>query len=84
VIKSAARSTAMVSSIFPANIRDRLYQAEEDKKHKQKKNESLKAYLRREGKGRLGGSDSESKPLADLFAETTIMVRTHSSLPCSW
>ena len=81
IVKAAARSNAIVSSLFPSNIRDRLFKAEDDKKKDQNwKNapkSGLKGYLRDDGDVN-GKSDhlSDSKPLADLFPETTIMVST--------
>jgi hypothetical protein len=81
VIQAAARSNAIVSSLFPSNIRDRLFKAEDDKaKDLQWKvpKGGLKSYLRDDGDGATGISDNKSintsKPLADLFPETTIMV----------
>jgi hypothetical protein len=76
VIQAAARSNAIVSSLFPSNIRDRLFKAEDERNENQLPKTGLKSYLRDDGdlKGR-GKSIIDSKPLADLFPETTIMVR---------
>jgi hypothetical protein len=78
VIQAAARSNAIVSSLFPSNIRDRLYK-DEDRKLKDNKwsapKTGLKSYLRDDSD--LNGNEgltNDSKPLADLFPETTIMV----------
>jgi len=100
---NAARSDAIISSLFPAEIRDRLFKGEElepDKKakllenHKEMKKEELlqstpaaqkfrlKHYLDEEGGAdqpngkeltKNGGAAHESKPIADLFPNTTVM-----------
>ena len=69
IVVTAARSNAIVSSMFPDTIRDRLLQqniASSKRRH-------LTSYL-------LKGEDDDdeanclsSKPLADLFLETTIL-----------
>ena len=66
IVVTAARSNAIVSSLFPDAIRDRLLQQNE-----MLKRGHLKSYL-------LNGKDTDddhllSKPLADLFLETTIL-----------
>jgi hypothetical protein len=74
------RRNDIVSSLFPSNIRDRLFRAE-DEKDKQWKvpKGGLKSYLRDDGGGDAASgiadnkSITSSKPLADLFPETTIM-----------
>jgi hypothetical protein len=78
VIQAAARSNAIVSSLFPSNVRDRLFKAEDEKAKDQTWNPKtgLKSYLRDDGG--VNAKDvnfNDSKPLADLFPETTIMVR---------
>jgi hypothetical protein len=78
VILAAARSTAIVSSLFPSNIRDRLYKDQEEQQEKQRhKAGNLKNFLRDGGNNMIDGiSDTQfsSKPLADLFPETTVLV----------
>jgi class 3 adenylate cyclase len=69
VVNAAARSNAIVSSLFPSNVRDRLL-AENlvDQNHGGKRN----------GKG-LSANNAyrdgvyKSKPIADLFPETTVL-----------
>jgi class 3 adenylate cyclase len=68
IVFNAARSNAIVSSMFPDAIRDRLLQ--ENESPKQKGSGHLKSYLMT-GEGESG--DTLSKPLADLFLETTVM-----------
>jgi hypothetical protein len=82
VIKSAARSTAIVSSLFPSNIRDRMYKEQEDKENRLRTGD-LKSYLLNGEDGDKTVSKDEdqysSKPLADLFPETTVMVRSYDN-----
>jgi hypothetical protein len=78
VILAAARSTAIVSSLFPSNIRDRLYKDQEEQQEKQRhKAGNLKNFLREGGNDTIDGfADTHfiSNPLADLFPETTVLV----------
>ena len=67
IVVTAARSNAIVSSIFPDAIRDRLLQRNEVPSNRR----HLKSYLM--NGGNEGADDLSSKPLADLFLETTIM-----------
>ena len=67
IVNTAARSNAIVSSIFPDAFRDRLLQRNE----MSSKHGHLKSYLLNGGGD--DGSNSSSKPLADLFLETTIL-----------
>lgn len=59
VITNAARSNAIVSSIFPGNIRDRLIGSNRDT--------SLFT------EGALTTQAGDGKPLADLFLESTVI-----------
>ena len=92
-MNSAARSNAIVSSLFPAEIRDRLFKGEEqdaqdntktDKKllptlHEAPQKFRLKNYLNEEEipnakkESVKNGADDDSKPIADLFPNTTVM-----------
>ena len=67
IVVTAARSNAIVSSMFPDAIRDRLLHQNDV----QSKQGHLKSYLMN-GEGEGSGSMS-SKPLADLFLETTVL-----------
>lgn len=74
MILAAVRSTAIVTSMFPSNVRDRLYKEVDDKEMHRKLKGNLKTYLR-ESTGSISGKpDSKTTPLADLFAETTVLV----------
>jgi hypothetical protein len=69
-----------VSSLFPSNVRDRLYKDLEDKENRHRAGD-LRSYLLDGGDGdermdRINDQYS-SKPLADLFPETTVMVRSY-------
>jgi hypothetical protein len=83
VIRSAVQSTAIVSSLFPANVRDRLYKEQADNETRLKKNHgNLKTFLREGGEVMDVGTDPQfdSKPLADLFTETTVLVSNEMHL----
>jgi class 3 adenylate cyclase len=67
IVVTAARSNAIVSSMFPDAIRDRLLQ----QNIVPAKKGHLKSYLM-DGEGDEVGNMS-SKPLADLFLETTVL-----------
>jgi hypothetical protein len=68
VIRAAARSNAIVSSLFPSNVRDRLL-ADQDGGHKHK---NLQGFL----SGRDDTSDDQifkTAPIAEFYPETTIL-----------
>ena len=88
MLRAAARSTAIVSSLFPSNVRERLYEStgnlEESKKGTSFDSNGrirLKKYMNKtEGEIEMSGHDGETddfmyktKPIADLFPETTVM-----------
>jgi class 3 adenylate cyclase len=91
VVNAAARSSAIVTSLFPSNVRARLYE-EAEEKAKQKISSKLAGVQAPQSqlKDFLNGSDSngkvvdfaneedelnffKSKPIAELFPNTTIM-----------
>lgn len=84
MVGAAARSGAIVSSLFPSTVRDRLFaeasEAEETKQKRQgfeatNKNR-LKNFMNDEEDVDLDEDDDlmyKTKPIADLFPETTIM-----------
>jgi class 3 adenylate cyclase len=59
-VNAAARSSAIVSSLFPSNVRDRLMAQDHEADRE-----------RRDARG-VGGI-YKSKPIADLFPETTVL-----------
>jgi class 3 adenylate cyclase len=81
VMATAKRTDAIASSLFPSNVRERMFkdaeeQAERDVQNKKNmgahatgKNR-LKDFL---DEGDTGGKAFDTKPIADLFSETTIM-----------
>ena len=74
IIKTAVRSTAIVTSMFPATVRDRLYREVEENEKLQKQHENLKSYLRSSDGNNLDNTETKTAPLADLFADTTVLV----------
>jgi len=73
LVQNAARSNAIVTSLFPGNIRDRLIGSSDDTNEEESKN--LTSFMNR-NKTKSGKStlmDTYSKPLADLFLECTVI-----------
>lgn len=67
--------------MFPANVRSRLYEEQDDNANRRKQHGNLKSYLRDGNSIVLSGaheSDMNAKPLADLFTETTVLVRVQN------
>jgi hypothetical protein len=79
VLSAATKSHAILSSLFPSNIRDRLYaeQAEAEKQAGAKGNPNFKSLLAGDAMGVSGVEDGEmgykGKPIADLFNEATVL-----------
>lgn len=86
VVGAAARSTAIVASLFPSNVRERLLADQEDTKSPSGKGggsndsgnggiTSLKGFLAGESQDTemLDEDVYKTKPIADLFPETTVM-----------
>jgi class 3 adenylate cyclase len=74
VVGEAARSNAIVSSLFPSNVRDRMA-AETDAREGHTKSR-LKNFLATENNAVDDDDDDimyKTKPIADLFPETTIL-----------
>jgi len=72
VMMTAIQSTTIVSSLFPANVRDRLLDANGDGNHAGPMFQPTKSRLRtflNDGEP----SDGSNKPIADLFTDTTVM-----------
>jgi len=67
MVSQAARTNKIVSSIFPSNVRDRILQESVPKKEK-----ALKTFLSSDSPDSASAANS-GKPIADLFAATTIM-----------
>ncbi|MGK3746771.1 MAG: hypothetical protein ACI8RD_010343 [Bacillariaceae sp.] len=74
VMKAAIQSTAIVSSLFPAKIRDRLLEIPDDKKGANGANSMFQPTKTRLRSFLNDGEPSESsKPIADLFTDTTVL-----------
>ena len=72
VVNAAAESNAMVLSLFPAHIRDQMLT---QRRHKSisKPIHKLKGFLSSKGSTEfVSDEDLETKPIADLFLETTV------------
>ena len=94
VMRSATRTNAIVSSLFPENVRDRLLEDQEREIQRQEAHGRMTSFMSagaREGTKAFGsdGEDSTtsatifgSRPIADLFPETTIMCKLAESLDC--
>jgi hypothetical protein len=81
VVGAAARSNAIVASLFPSNVHDRLLAEHEEQqknqKNMKKKMSSLKGFLNGDASDLEMDEDMpglyKTKPIADLFPETTIL-----------
>jgi class 3 adenylate cyclase len=82
IVATALRTNAIVSSLFPSNVRDRVMQEAEEQAERYmgnttmfaSANKRLKNFLE-DGPGDSGKQDGIflTKPIADLFPETTLM-----------
>lgn len=70
VLKTALRSTALVSSLFPSTVRERLYQSESEKGAN--RNQSLVSCRMATTENDVNTSRLGS-PIAELYPETTVM-----------
>ena len=73
-MRTAIRATAIVTSMFPSNVRDRLYEDMEQNEKEREDHRNLKTYLRDSDGSNLDVTGTRSTPLADLFPETTLLV----------
>jgi hypothetical protein len=83
VLDAAAESNAIISSLFPTNVRDRLFEEAKQKAQLTKKGQAaaksqLKSMITSGNLAARSKSDVddliyEGKPIADLFPETTIL-----------
>lgn len=80
VVAAAAKTNAIVLSLFPAHIRDRLVGSSNiggGGQSGKKKSNCLKGFLDEAGlenKGGEDGSRTSNKPIAELFPSTTVMM----------
>jgi class 3 adenylate cyclase len=82
IVGAAAKSNAIVSSLFPSNVRDRLFTENKEGEKQatsqpQNSMNRLKTFMNGEGVPENMEDDVDlamkSKPIADLFPETTII-----------
>jgi cytoskeletal protein RodZ len=79
VVNAAARSTKLVSSLFPSTVRDRLLAEQEHAEQREQGTKSrLKNFLAGDGSAACDLEETDdimykTKPIADLFPETTIL-----------
>ena len=66
VLKSAQQSGALVQSLFPGAVRDRLYEEQEAKRNKQKMDDS------NTWEGNAGQPQASASAIAQLYPATTI------------
>eukprot|EP00934_Nitzschia_sp_Nitz4_P009441 Nitzschia sp. Nitz4//scaffold270_size25879//13071//16782//NITZ4_008299-RA/size25879-augustus-gene-0.20-mRNA-1//-1//CDS//3329545193//9431//frame0 len=72
IVSNAARSNAIVSSLFPAHIRDRLLEQEQQKNAAAEAtaaSSKMRSFLRTNDSKQVG----KARPLAELFLETTLL-----------
>jgi hypothetical protein len=84
LLVAMSQTNAIVSSLFPSNVRDRIFaQAKDESDEKKALNgkSRLKTYLSsgNDGEDEMAGGDEndqymyKTKPIADLFPETTVL-----------
>ena len=76
VLDAAAKSGAIVSSLFPSTVRDRLFDEPKDDKNSSTPSNQMKTFLNEHGDIETGDEDEvvlKTKPIADLFPETSIL-----------
>jgi hypothetical protein len=71
VMKTATKTSAIVSSLFPSTVRDRMY-AEQEEAKKEQKQKGDDMFHHFAGEETSHAVDLSSPPIADLFEETTI------------
>lgn len=76
----AVKSSAIVSSLFPSNVRDRLYGDDEDGKNAPRGGRFQKSMIEQDdddgarvGLSLVDASISTGRPIADLFPSATVM-----------
>ena len=67
VLTSAIKSNAIVTSLFPSNVRDRMYKADESNQT------GTTQFVGRSNKLDTLGSSLKGPPIADLFENTTVI-----------
>jgi hypothetical protein len=83
VLAKATRTNAIVSSLFPSNVRDRILQDADEQLQREllvgkKARKSPLSSAVGETGNKSAPNSFNSKPIADLFPSATIMVRFHT------
>ena len=73
VLNRAVQSTAIVSSIFPKSVQDRLLATSQDKQDLVAANHKIKSFLKSDTKENEVSRDTGLMPIADLFPHCTVM-----------
>jgi hypothetical protein len=84
VMKTAVQTSAIVSALFPSNVRDRLFPTEEETPmrharylHLNRNRKSTESFLRdgspSDNMENVADTSRASRPIADLFPEATVM-----------
>jgi hypothetical protein len=71
IVDAAARSNALISSLFPKQVRDRLLADNEARESNKSKDTESKKLVGDEGA--VDDAMYKTKPIADLFPETTVL-----------
>lgn len=69
VMLTANKSSAIINSLFPANVRDRLMEEQQELKKERRGGNAFKVSTAEVGRT----NQESSKPIADLFTEATVM-----------
>jgi len=72
ILDAAAHSDAILSSLFPKEVKDRLLQEKRQRDSGEKSVHNLKQFLNGDDSGGANDDVYQSKPIADLFPETTV------------
>jgi hypothetical protein len=97
ILEAASRSHAILTSLFPSNVRDRLF-AEKDKQkqvqmtQESKKNSRKATNLSKYMMGGLQQNETDDKveygyagkPIADLFTEATVLFADLAGFTCTF
>jgi class 3 adenylate cyclase len=85
-MKTAVHSSAIVSSLFPSNVRDRLFPTDQDGDQRNRKHEHNKTRLQSflsDGKNSERRCSENQIPIADLFHHCTVLFSDISGFT-SW
>lgn len=79
VVKSATRADALVSSLFPTTVKDRLYEGQKKEKNDRRSKEAAQVVGLENHLLDNVDMDEDVSPIADLYPATTIMFAGASS-----